>query len=263
MDRKIEMRIEIQLRKKMKKIFIISVVAIVLFLIVHNKSNAQLTPNGTPIQNTATATAQNITSATQSTVTTNVKRIVGACYLSIPADTSANPGDVVDLIFTISNAGNAIDTFHLYTNQSQSGGSTGGNWTIQWLPSSNITVGSNNISTFTMRVTVSALAQGGSYIEYRVEAASLNTNDAIKKGRYKGDNDIWYGGDMGISWDGSTTNDDGILRTSIANYGATSNSWIRITVTCPSVNITGFKPSKGYINDSVTISGSEIGRAHV
>ncbi len=157
------------------------------------------------------------------------------------------------------NDGNASDTFAFYTDGTQTGGSIGSPWSVTWKPGSTATLGTQQVTTVTMQVVIDSAAADGSYVEFRVECASTNTNSAIMKRRYVGDyNGIVYGGDMGIQWDGTSTNNDGILRTVVANYGATTNGWIRVTaqVSCSAVNVTGFSPSSGCVGDTVTITGS-------
>ncbi len=172
---------------------------VIAFLLISGSVVYGQTDMGMTITNIASVTAQNVSVRTSGRVDTNVLRIVGASYTVIPADAPGNSSDTVNLIFTIRNDGNASDTYTLSTNSTTNGGVIGANWAISWLPSNPTpAVPAGDTTIFTLQVVVNGAAVDGSFIGYKVEALSDNTNTAIKEGVYQGDNGSWYCGDMGI-----------------------------------------------------------------
>jgi uncharacterized repeat protein (TIGR01451 family) len=200
------------------------------------------TPSGTTIGNTASVTAGNVpSSVTTPSIDTNVNLIVGAEYDVIPADTQAAPGDTVNLIFDVINRGNANDSFSVsISNFNETTNDV--TWTATVLDSAlgNPFAVGNTVS-WTLQVYVGATESDGNYMEFTCLLVSDNAGSAKKSGSYTNDNPAdasVYCGDMGVAWAGGATNDDGTLRHAYVVEGAaTSNSYVRVTVSGPILSI--------------------------
>lgn len=202
------------------------------------------TPDTTLLQNTANVTAGNVPTGASASHNTNVQRIVGAEYSVIPTDTTAAPGQTVNLIWTVVNRGNANDSFSI--NAVSVNEATNGGWTVNQLETAIATpFALGNAVSYTMQVIVGGAASNGAWIEFQVDLISDEFGGAANYGRcYVGDNGTVYGGDMGLDLAGTTTNDNSTLLHAVApqgfaNFGApaTGNAWVRIDISGPVLSI--------------------------
>jgi len=209
---------------KIKGLLIIALVA-VLAIIGGNNLNAQ-TAAGTALNNTAIITAANAAGIGSDTTNTTTGQIAGASYTVVPVDTGGATGAVVPLTWTIRNDGNASDTFTIAIFAAQSN-LIATPWARSFVSTTIGPLAPTATANITLNVTIDGAAPNGSYMEYEITATSANIATSVLERSYRGDNGTYYGGAMGISWAGTTTNNDGILR-----HG-TQNTWVRVAASGP------------------------------
>ena len=198
---------------------------------------AQPTADTTLLQNTANVTAGNVPAGASATHNTNVERIVGAEYSTIPADVNASPGQTINLVWDVVNRGNADGGFSINNVAVQE--ATNGGWTVTQLETAvGVDFAYGNTVSYTMQVDVAGSATNGSWIEFQVDLIS-DEFGAAEYGRcYVGDNATVYGGDMGLDLAGTGTNNNGILLHGVSPQGGgTGNAWVKITVSGPVLSI--------------------------
>jgi uncharacterized repeat protein (TIGR01451 family) len=214
----------------MKKLIILLAVAMVVGFA--GSLMAVGTSNTVWITNRASVDAGNIASVIVSEKVSNqVLQIIGAQYVTIPADANGNNNQTVPFEFNIQNVGNDDDQFNITVFSRQSN-FVPESWTISTSPVTTPILGPGATTTFTLYVTVPNGATNASYAEYQIRAQSASLGPAVgKTNQYTGDNSTVYGGDMGIS---------------VANYlthnvvnqsAAATNMWVRVTVTGPILGI--------------------------
>lgn len=209
---------------KTKGLLIIALVA-VLAIIGGNNLNAQ-TASGTALNNTAIITAANASGIASDTTNTTTGMIAGASYTVVPVDAGGATGAVVPLVWTIRNDGNASDTFTIAMFSVQSN-LIATPWARTFVSTSIGPLAPTATANITLNVTIDGAAPNNSYYEFEITATSANIATAVLERSYRGDNTTYYGGAMGISWNGVTTNNDGILR-----HG-TQNMWVRVSASGP------------------------------
>jgi uncharacterized repeat protein (TIGR01451 family) len=227
----------------MKKLMVI-LLTLAIVTVFAAAVHAQNTANGTTIDNWAKVDAANIASPISNNVTTNVQRIVGAMYVTgtgIPLDTTGAAGSTVNLVFTVNNQGNANDTFTGSIVGIQAQTNDLWSWSVEDSLISGTAFAYNSTTTYTLQVVIPGTATNNSFMEFQVDLVSDSSGSAIKSGAYTNDNpgdSTAYCGDMGISMDGTGTNDDATLRHGYVSEGtALANTWIRVTVTGPVLRI--------------------------
>lgn len=211
---------------KIKGLLIIALVA-VLAIIGGNNLNAQ-TAAGTALNNTAIITAANASGIGSDSTNTTTGQIAGATYTVVPADAGGATGALVPLQWTIRNDGNASDTFSIAIFAVQSN-LIAVPWVYTLASGTTGALAPTATANITLNVTIDAAAPNGSYYEFRIQATSANIAASVLERSYRGDNGTYYGGQMGIAWDGVTTNNDGILRHGMA----AQNSWVRVAASGP------------------------------
>jgi uncharacterized repeat protein (TIGR01451 family) len=242
----------------MKKISILLLVLGMLF--TASILNAQTT-SGSTISNYATIDAANYAGVTVADFATNrVAVVAGATFIDISSDKNglANP---TATIFTniIRNDGNSSATFQvMYVNVKSNMPASRGNWTITISDSAGNSAARGNLvaetraplGTLTNYITMTpdAAAADGDYFEVQVYVAVVAAGSATNA-QYTGDNGVIYGGNLGITSNGSIVQSlKGQLHLFAPNIGTltdsepdqiaiTTNSWVRGTVAGPQLHI--------------------------
>jgi len=211
----------------MKKLLVLSLV-MVLAIIGGNRLNAQTAAN-TLITNQVQMSADNVGTPVSALVATNIGVIAGGTFSVSPAlTTSAGADDVVNLIWTIRNDGNTSDNFNISYNSQNSNGGTA--WTVNLLNATSGNLAMGATANVTLQITLASAPPDNTWYEFRLMADSTIASPIIQS-RYLSDNSVdYFGGMMGVQWDGVTVVDDGTVRSPY-------NNWCRITASGPVLRI--------------------------
>jgi uncharacterized repeat protein (TIGR01451 family) len=223
-----------------KLILFVSILSVIAFV---GTINAQTTVN-TVIPNTAIVSANNMVSPASDSTNVSVKRIQGAEYSAIPLDGNGSAGNATLLSFVIWNRGNSNDTFSLKITNTQTNAAFGShglwsNYIVEGASTGVIAAGAS--FPFTLRVVPVGTAADGDWKQYQVLARST-TIGAARATNYIGDNGVAYGGDMGQNWLGVNVypafNAALTHGAGSTTGGATTNTWIRVTIQGPVLLVT-------------------------
>lgn len=225
--------------------------AIMIVLFAVSGVYAQVNTVGTVINNQASITAGNVSSAVLgNTTSTTVARMGGAAYATISGDVSASPLGTALAPMTFRNYGNGNDMFLISIVARQSNtvdwaGDTA--WTVDIRDAGNTTTinqstllaPAGGTFTFNIRVQVPVTADDGDYLEFQVAVTSLSNPTART---YTDDTGYVWGRTIGYSWAGVEGGTLGLLQHAFTNNNklgtATPNQWIRFSIQGPVLSIT-------------------------
>jgi uncharacterized repeat protein (TIGR01451 family) len=229
----------------MRRMLIVVTMVILMAIVGGNNLFAQ-TAAGTAIQNQAVVTAANVSASVQSLlISTNVSQIAGAEYdlNGIPLDQPGASGGTVTLVFAAINEGNCPTdyTFSVVAASTLAGPSTGTNWILTWIGGSTVAgVAMGDPFTNRLQVDIAGDAVDGAQIGWQIEiSAAPSAGSFATNIRYDGDQAgvNYYGGDMGIDWDGSVDRPGILVHTNGTEGAGTENEYIQVTVQGPVLGI--------------------------